>query len=311
MKNSSQSKFIIVILTSTFLMASSFIAGKTLMNAGYPPFTLVGWRFLIAAFATLPILAFEKDSTFLQAVFPTQLAARHIRHMFLIGLLQTTGVIGLVFWAMQSISANVASISLYTNPLLVALVGGVWFREKLSKNQIIGLLTGLVGVVLAIGIQTGNTGYSLFGLVIGLCSALCWSLATIVNKNTTVPFSQWTLTFWQMLIGSVFLLIIGYVKGEHLTGAISAAHIGWFFWLAIPGSTISLGLWFKALSISGATKASGYLFLCPAFTVLISFWIFHINVSGSQLFGGALIAVSLLLISREVKSDTAVSNASN
>jgi drug/metabolite transporter (DMT)-like permease len=309
MKNSNakNGRFVAVLLTATFLMASSFIAGKTLLSAGFPPFTLVGCRFLVAALATLPILGFEKENTFMRAVFPVHAEFKHIRHVFIIGLLQTTGVIGLIFWAMKSISANVASILLYTNPLWVALLGGIWLKEKLATNQIIGLLIGIIGVVLAIGIQaTGTREFSLPGVVMALFSALCWSFATVVNKQTTIPFSQWTLTFWQMLIGAVLLLIIGWISGEQLTGKMSAGNIGWFIWLAIPGSTIALGLWFKALSISGATKASGYLFLCPAFTILISFLVFHINVSGSQLIGGALIAVSLLLISKEVKPAAAV-----
>ena len=298
-------RFIILLLASTFLMASSFIAGKQLMNAGFPPFTLVGCRFLLAALATLPILNFEQGKSLWHAVFPPQSKAAHIRHLFLIGLLQTTGVIGLIFWAMESISANMASILLYTNPLWVALLSVVWLNDKLSKSQAIGLFIGIGGVILAIGIgSSGKVEYSPLGMIIGLCSAFCWSIATILNKKTRVPFSNWTLTFWQMLIGSLFLLFIGLFTGERSTGAFSLINIGWFLWLAIPGSTVALGLWFKALTISGATKASGYLFLCPAFTILISYLLFGAVISGMQLCGGLLIAIALLLISKESEEKT-------
>jgi len=301
-KDGSSLRFIILLLASTFLMASSFIAGKKLMNAGFPPFTLVGCRFLLAALATLPILYFEKGKSLQHAVFPPQSKAGHIRHLFVIGLLQTTGVIGLIFWAMESISANMASILLYTNPLWVALLSVVWLSDRLSKSQVIGLFIGIVGVILAIGIgSSGEVEYSPFGMIIGLCSAFCWSLATILNKKTLVPFSHWTLTFWQMLIGSLFLLLIGLFTGEQSTGVFSIENVGWFLWLAIPGSTVALGLWFKALTISGATKASGYLFLCPAFTILISYLLFGAVISGMQLCGGLLIAIALLLISKESK----------
>lgn len=302
-------RFIILLLASTFLMASSFIAGKKLLNAGFPPFTLVGCRFLLAAFATLPILYFEKGKSLRHAVFPPQSKAPHIRHLFVIGLLQTTGVIGLIFWAMESISANMASILLYTNPLWVALLGGVWLNEKLSRSQVAGLFIGIAGVVLAIGLgSSGKVEYSPFGMIIGLCSAFCWSLATILNKKAVVPFSHWTLTFWQMFIGSVFLLLIGFASGERSAGAYSLANIGWFLWLAVPGSTLALGLWFKALTISGATKASGYLFLCPAFTILISYCLFGAVISGMQLCGGLFISVALLLISKESRK-TAIPEA--
>ena len=304
MKNTnSQVQFITVLLASTFLMASSFIAGKILLSDGFPPFMLVGWRFLFASLAVLPILCFEKDRTFLQALFPKKLKSKHIRHLFIIGLLQTTGVIGLIFWAMESVSANIASILLYTNPLWVAVLGSFLLKENLYRKQVVGLILGIIGVVLAIGLKlSGEVEYSILGLTIGLASAVCWSLATIVNKKTNVPFSPWTLTFWQMFIGSIFLLIISYIRGEQSTSDYSLVNPEWFFWLVVPGSTIALGLWFKALSINGATKSSGYLFLCPAFTILISFFIFDKHISGIQLLGGLFIAVALLLISNGKKS---------
>lgn len=41
------------ILASTFLMGSSFVCGKALLNAGFPPLLLAGWRFLAPVFAQL------------------------------------------------------------------------------------------------------------------------------------------------------------------------------------------------------------------------------------------------------------------
>ena len=51
--------FIVSLIASTFLMGSSFIAGKILPREGFPPTLLVGWRFLVAALATLPLFYFD------------------------------------------------------------------------------------------------------------------------------------------------------------------------------------------------------------------------------------------------------------
>src|SRR3546814_15515475 len=58
----SQVPFFITLIASTFLMGSSFVAGKILIQQGFPTMMLVGWRFLVAALATLPLVLLDKGS---------------------------------------------------------------------------------------------------------------------------------------------------------------------------------------------------------------------------------------------------------
>lgn len=59
---SSQAGFLVTLFASTFLMGSSFVAGKILLQQGFTPMILVGWRFFAAALATLPlVLAGERN----------------------------------------------------------------------------------------------------------------------------------------------------------------------------------------------------------------------------------------------------------
>ena len=52
-----QAGFVVALFAAAFLLGSSFIAGKMLLNDGFPSLILVGYRFLVAAFATLPLVA--------------------------------------------------------------------------------------------------------------------------------------------------------------------------------------------------------------------------------------------------------------
>ena len=77
---------------------------------------LVGWRFFAAALATLPlVLAGERN--IVAALLPAKAGLRDVALVILIGLLQTAAVMGLLFWAMQFISASTAAILLFTNPI--------------------------------------------------------------------------------------------------------------------------------------------------------------------------------------------------
>lgn len=291
--------YFIALVTSTFLMGSSFVAGKILLRDGFAPLPLVGWRFVLAAVLTLPLVAAGGQQP-LAPLFP-QLTIRQWVTVALIGLLQTAAVTGLLFLAMQTISASQAAILLFTNPILVALLGRIFLGEPLSGLRTIGLLSGFTGVALAIGISGPGRHSSgiLNGEFIGLAAALCWAAATIVNKRANVPMNTWALSFWQMLIGGLALLCAAYAAGESWPADLPLAGWGWFLWLAIPASTGSFGLWFVALRAGGATRTSGYLFLTPLFTVLLSVPILGTGISGRQAAGGVLVGLGLWLVNRE------------
>ena len=290
--------FVPTLVISTFLMGSSFVAGKILLSQGFEPMILVGWRFFVAAMATLPFVILSPEPKGRRLV-PAGTTFRDAGWVFLIGLLQTAAVMGLLFLAMRSISASTAAILLFTNPIWVAVLGRVFLREALSALRIVGLLLGIAGVALAIGLGgAASGGAALLGEVIGLASAFCWAAATIVNKRVALPFQTWALSFWQMLIGSIVLLAIGYGIGESWPSDPTPEQWGWFLWLAVPASTGSFGLWFVALGKGGATRASSYLFLAPLFTVAISFFVLHTTLAWPQVAGGVLIALALWLINR-------------
>jgi drug/metabolite transporter (DMT)-like permease len=293
-------RWIATLVAATFLMGSSFVAGKILLTAGWPPLLLVGWRFLVAALATLPLVRIF-DGPVIQAIFPADLRRRDGALIAAIGLLQTTAVMSLLFLAMQSISASTAAILLFTNPIWVAVLGRLFLDEPLHWPRLAGLVLGIVGVALALGVGTGqwSDARHLTGEFIGLAAALCWAVATVINKRAQLPIGTWALSFWQMLVGSIAALAIGCILGEHWPQTTNVREWAWFFWLAIPASTGSFGLWFLALARGGATASSGYLFLAPLFAVIVSLFILGTTLSWSQASGGVLIGFALWAVNRE------------
>jgi drug/metabolite transporter (DMT)-like permease len=299
-----EATFVATLIASTFLMGSSFVAGKILLQEAFSPLILVGWRFLLAAVAVLPVLYLESNRP-LRALFPSSIVAKDAGVIALIGLLQTAAVMGLLFLAMRSISASTAAILLFTNPIWVAVLGFAFLGEALRAARIWGLVLGIAGVVLAIGPSAEALSIgALRGEAIGMASALCWAVATIINKRANLPIGAWALSFWQMLIGAVAILAVAYGIGEHWPTHVTVTQWSWFVWLSIPASTLSFGLWFVALAKGGATRTSGYLFLAPLFTVILSFAILGSTLTWLQAGGGVLIGLALWLVNREIPART-------
>lgn len=272
-----------ILVLATFLMGSSFIAGKILLADGYPALLLVGWRFLLAALATLPLLWLQSKPV-PGLVRLRDLDARGAAIVVLIGLLQTAAVMGLLF----------------TNPLWVALLGRLFLGEQLHASRVVGLLLGIAGVALSVGWHSHADGGAgqWQGEAIGLLAAFCWALATIVNKRANLPVASWPLSFAQMLTGALALLAIAYGLGQRWPAHTSASQWACFLWLAIPASTGSFGLWFVALKRGGASRTSSFLFLAPLFTVGLSYCILGTRLTWWQGCGAVLICTSLLLVNR-------------
>lgn len=165
---------------------------------------LVGWRFFVAALATLP-LVFLHSRQLVAALFPPQAGLRDASLVILIGLLQTAAVMGLLFWAMQHVSASTAAILLFASPIWVVLFGRVFHGEPLRSAGLAGLLLGFAGVALALGISPA--AFSHETSVTGGSSALLRLYAgqsqQLVNKRAALPFNSWALSFWQMMIGAL------------------------------------------------------------------------------------------------------------
>ena len=280
-----------VLIAATFLMGSSFPTGKILL-AKVPPFSLAGWRFLAAALATMPFALWSCSPA---RWIPSSGAStsRGVAVTLSLGLLQTAGTMGFLNLALRTLPASTAAILLFSNPIWVALLGRSVLGEQLGPKRLAGLLIGVTGVVLTVGLSLGGDRA---GVLLGLASSLCFAAATLLNKRCKLSIDSWVLSFWQMLVGGLALLIVSWSLGEHWPDTLDGIDWACFWWLAIPASTGSFGLWYFALQRSQATQASGFLFLAPVFAVALSHLALHERLTLLQGAGAVLVLVALWLV---------------
>jgi drug/metabolite transporter (DMT)-like permease len=289
------------LLAATLLMASSFIAGKALLATGIPSFLLIGWRFVLATLAALPLVRLDGPG-FLTRLVPSGFGARRWIVLALIGIVQTGGLMGFLFLGLRTISPSTTAILIFTNPIWVALLGRLILGERLTAPRIGGLVCGVLGVAFALGFDH-LADEPLRGKLLALAGAVCFAVATVATKRAALPIGVWAFNFWQMAAGTLVLLALAVVQGGALP-QFGLGDWGWFVWLAIPGSTGAIGLWFEALRRGGATRTSGYLFLVPLFTVLMAAALLGARLSWPQGVGGVLIGLGLWLVNRPARAQT-------
>lgn len=119
-------------------------------------------------------------------------------------------VFGLCYFkAMDYMSLSNAAILLYTAPCFVIIISAVLFNEKITPKKIAAMLMAFAGCCLVSGIGTGDE-ISAIGLVLGLCSGLCYALYSIFSRFAiNRGYSSFTINFYSCLLAGIGATAVG------------------------------------------------------------------------------------------------------
>jgi len=282
----------LAVVSSMLLWAMSFVWSKLAFDT-YHPFTVLFFRLFIAA---LSLFIFSKLFGILQKV-----KKEDFKILLLLSFFEPfLYFIGENF-GLQLISASTAAIIIATIPLFMPLIGFYFFKESVTRNNILGVIISVVGVLFVII----NKNFSLSGNPIGyilLFLAVFAALSyTVVLKHVTSKYNTFTIVSWQNLIASIaffpLFLFFDYPQFKE----IGIFHIDFIYiiLLAVLASNAAFLLYTHALKVFGVAKIGVYTNLIPIFTIIISFFIFEEKLDSLKYIGIALVIAGLFLSERK------------
>ena len=281
-----------LLLASTLLMASAFVVSKLFIVDGIHPLVLVASRFTLAGALAIFWLSLRRQ-------LETPKTLSDVGGVFLVGTLQTAVLFGTGFIAMEHLSAATISLLTLTMPIWVTGMLALMNRKFPPLLQLIALGVGMAGVALIIGSGVSQAGMGeLQWFALALVGAACWASATFFTKTSGLSITGWSLNAWQMLVGGGEVLILALAMDLPGFKLVLVSDILLFIWLVVPASILSFGFWFSALKLGGAAVTSGYLFLIPLFTALISVPVLNASFAPMQLLGGVAVGAAVWLMSR-------------
>jgi drug/metabolite transporter (DMT)-like permease len=224
------------------------------------PFTFAALRTFFGALGLLALFPLLKRPLKPKAIWPTAL----------LGVLQTTGFVGLLTWALAGGGAGKTSVLTYTMPFWLLLMAWVALGEKLKGFQWVAVCLALVGLVLVLTPWRLRDGFASF-LAVG--GAIFWAgsavFAKVLRKKHDVDLLS--LTAWQMLLGSVPLIVIAALTWSEApvwTGTFIVALV----YVAILGNALAWILWLYILNSFSAGTAGLATLLTPVIGIT-SAWI--------------------------------------
>lgn len=272
------------------LMWSSAFATARIIVAHAPPLFSLSLRFFISGLIAILLARALGQSWHL----PGGWRGVQARSVLVFGLCQNALYLGLNFVAMQKIEGSLAAIIASSMPLIVAGLGWVWWRERVSVLGIFGLLTGMAGVTVIMGtrLQGGADPLSV-ALCVG--GALALAIATLSMRGASGTGNLLMIVGLQMLVGAIALGLVSALT-EAISVTPSPAYVmAMAYQIFVPGLAATL-LWFSLVRDLGAVRAATFHFLNPAFGVAIAAALLGEDISANDLFGVAIAMLGILAV---------------
>jgi len=112
---------------------------------------------------------------------------------------------GLIIIAVQSLSSGRAAILGYTMPMFSAVIGAVFFGNRLQARAWGGVAAAALGVVLLLWHELTNLTGKPVGVLLALMAASTWALGTQLLRRTRMPVPTLAISFWMTLMTSVVM----------------------------------------------------------------------------------------------------------
>lgn len=208
------------------------------------------------------------------------------------------GIIGLIanqiflFTGLKYSTATNASLIFSMSPLITAVLAGIFLKEKITKQMIIGSLIAIIGLYFVLSVK-GELVFNIGDLLL-FGGAATFSSNLIFVRLLSKRLSPFIITAYSFFTGAVifdpFIVIRMEINWNHSLSI-------WIFaaFSVLIGQGITTMMWNKAMNGLGAAKSAVVLNLQPIITMLLDFWIYQNPINVRKLLGAALVFLGILL----------------
>ena len=293
---------IVLTVISAFAFGSGALFAKPVYGAGVGWQEFMAWRFLIgAAAAWLWLAAYPPARAGLRAM-----NRRAVLVAIALGVLYT-GNAGTYYAGLETVSASLAALMVYTYPAIVAVISLQVGRPLEGRRAWLALAIALVGVALAVG-NIGGEAPPLLGLLLVGVSPVIYSVWIVLSARLSgerrtdvgrdagaganptaagaVMLSATAVTYW------VLSLVLGrpvapsQIPGEAWLGIVGVGLVSTF---------VAVQAFYAGAHRIGAARASLVSTVEPVWTIVLASLLFQESLGPIQLLGGALILIGVVI----------------
>jgi len=282
----------LLILLAIIFWGTSFVATKTVLYE-IKPATIIILRLILASIllTIIALLTKRKFSLNLKShgwIFILALVA--VFHLWI----QVTGL-------QYTTAANTGWI-IGTAPVFMAILGFVFYKERITLLQFLGILVALAGLLLLIG-KGDITNIGLIenqGDLLVLGSAFTWGVYSMVNKKISLSYSPLMTILYLFLMMAVIIIPFN-LNTETISSVINLSFISWMWvlFLGIFCSGVAYVVWAQALRDMESAKVGAFLYFEPLVTVIAAWFFLQEEITLLMIFSGLLITAGVFIVNKD------------
>ena len=278
MKNSHYKQFLLLNLATLFISTSGAL-GKFIEM---PTPVIVWWRSSLALIFLYLFCRYKKISL---RVHSNKDKSAFILSALFLGAHWIT-----YFYALKFSNVAIGMLSLYTFPVMTALLEPLFIKVKLDPMHIVLGLLVLVGIyILAPEFNIENSHIQ--GIGLGLISAFCYALRIIILKQHVDTYNGTMLMLYQLFILTIVLSPVLLFMDT------SGINTQWTYIVILALITTAIGhtLFIHSLKHFSVSAASIMTSALPVYGIMIAFF-FLDEVPNKNVFIGGLLILSTVII---------------
>ncbi|RGJ22716.1 DMT family transporter [Fusobacterium varium] len=278
------------LLAATFFWALGLIIGK-FCSAEMPPMTLTFIRYLLAGIG-MGVIHFFKEKEF-------KIDINDVLYIFILAFL---GIVlnGVLFFKGIGMTSpiNTAIIS-STTPVIVCIIGVLFFKEKVDIKNIISMISSVIGILILL---TNGNIESLTkirinrGDLIILGAIISNGIYIIGSKKVLKKYSPTKILTYLFFFTALILLPSIYIeRNMYVIDEISVKAIVSLLYMGIFSSLIAFLLQQKGIKKIGPVKAAVYTNLIPIYSIILSALILDEKVTIIQITAMLLVMFAIMI----------------
>jgi drug/metabolite transporter (DMT)-like permease len=289
-----EKKLYILMVLAAFFWAGAFIAGK--LSVPYiPPYSLSFLRFIFAIIVMMFLLKQRKEKFVVEK--------RHIPIFLFTGLVGMFGYHVLFFSALQYTTAINSSILAAMNPIVTALIGFLFAKQKISKQMLLGIIISFIGVLLTITSGRLSVLKELqfnHGDILMFMAVISWAAYGVFSKSKGQGIPPIMLTFYSFVVCDIALIpFVIYEKPWQWLPAVPVSAYMAVLYMSIFASVI--GYLVQQISIReiGPARTAIFINLVPIFSIILAVLVLHEKLEVIKLFTALIIIAGVFLCQME------------
>ncbi len=280
-------KGVLLVLTSALAFSFLPIFIVFAYDGGADASTLLLIRFTLASIIFFSYLKIKG--------YDIRLDKKTLFKFLLLGVFGYTLQSRFFFMSLQYVTPAIASMFLYTYPVLVSVITYFIDKEKPSLRLVASIIISSLGLVLVMGTSMGSV--DIRGIGFALLASLVYSLYIVASNILIKRVPAIIASAYIVLFSSLGTLVIGSASGGFSLDFTPSTWI-WIAGIAIICSVVAMLTFFKGMEYIGPTKTSIISLTEAVFTVLLSAVILNQYLTLWQLVGGAGVLLGAYLVAK-------------